>query len=682
MNKATHPLHKPKARKNIPALPKLAAWDIETEGLGGSFIIAALACSDGQRMLFDNLDAVLEWIINHPEYRYLAHNASGYEFAYLYPLLYDWFNTHAGYELHPSIQGDTRLIQFRVIKREQIIGKRGKPTAATKTTTIDLRDTLCLFNASLDDVAKAFCPEMPKLKENIDFEKVVFDPSNESHMAYLWRDCDILLAAYPRFYNQLRDAFGVEPGITAGATAMRAFQATIPDGHVYWRINPEVEDFVRKAYYGGLVIPGKRIGRCGPTGSVDINAAYAFQMVSHEYPIGSATATWKYVPGYQGFYHVIAAVPFELYETLGFNPIPYRGKEGLSWPSGTFETYITSYEVEYAREKGCTIDIICGYYFTRTENVFEPFVTKCQELELANGGVYKPTIKLLRNSLYGKFATQKSHVALLFTKDDTKENVKQLIPYTNEENGDIIEGMYLYKEESDANYMLPHWAALITAHQRLYLMKFIEEAYKRGANTCYCDTDSIKCSLGVLLDMVSDGFIPIGKYYGQFKVEEICKDFIVLGPKCFLGELEKQEVVDEIIRHKPGTETAVGDGKRKVVSKAKGIPQRKLKDEDVATIIYEQAIEALKRKNPTKMYIDKEGMKRRTGREIDFDTVKSTMSIIKEKSSVRPERKQRTITDIRNSAAWDYQNGKILPRRLINATTFVRTGGDVSYTSA
>src|SRR5690348_244385 len=96
-------------------LPPLAAFDLETKGLGGAFIIAALTTTDGQRMLFHHLHELFDWILDHPEYRYLAHNASGYEFAYLYPLVYSFFATHPGVDVLPTLQGDTRVVQLRVV---------------------------------------------------------------------------------------------------------------------------------------------------------------------------------------------------------------------------------------------------------------------------------------------------------------------------------------------------------------------------------------------------------------------------------------------------------------------------------------------------------------------------------------------------------------------------------------
>lgn len=609
------PLAKQKFGKKALALPPLAGFDFETDGLGGKFIVGAITTSDGERELFSSLQAVFDWMLEHPQYRYLAHNAVGYEFAYLYPLIYDHFMHHDGVSIVPTIQGDTRIVQIRIVLEDK--------------TSIDIRDTLCLFNMSLAKVADAFCPEIPKLKEVIDFEKETFDPGNPLHIEYVFRDCDIVVLAYQRHAKNMEDVFGSPLGVTAGSTALKAFKTTLPEGKKYYRVRPEVEEFIRRCYYGGLVLPGHQIGNWGPTGSIDVNAAYAFQMGKYRYPVGSPATTSKYMPGEIGFYQVIATVPQNIYDTLGFSPIPRRGKEGLLWDVGTFETFITSPEIDYAREVGCEIDVLGGYVFFRSEYIFTEFVNKCQEMELANGGAYKPSIKQNRNSCYGKFGAKSEHKSIVFSKGIL--NDVSYIPMTNEDTGTIIPGLYVGEEKSDAEYMLPHLAALITAYERLYLMRFIQEAYRRGAPNVYTDTDSIKCDMEILTGMINDGIVPIGKNYGEFKLEDICQEFIVLGPKCFLGKTEDGYVV-----------------------KAKGVPIRTIRNEG-AVEVYEEAVRCLSKRS---------GKREDDGRRsMNFTSVKSVMNIIKENSIVQPVRRKRKITNIKNSFAWKIDNqGHVYPR--------------------
>lgn len=240
--------------------PPLAGFDFETEGLGGRFICGAIWTNDGVREIFTNLNELFDWIIAHPQYRYLAHNGVGYEFAYLYPLVYDLFANRNDVSIRPTLQGDSRLVQLVIsIVDEETRTRRGKPA----TTKIDMRDTLCLFNMSLKKVAEAFCPEIPKLTGNIDFEKETFDPNNPKHVEYVLRDCQIVVSAYERHWNNVREMFGCPLGVTAGSTALKAYKTTIPEGHVYYRVNEQADAFIRRAYYGGLVLPGRMVGEWG-----------------------------------------------------------------------------------------------------------------------------------------------------------------------------------------------------------------------------------------------------------------------------------------------------------------------------------------------------------------------------------------------------------------------------------
>ena len=630
------------SEKRIELRP-LAAFDLETKGLAGEFITGAITTTDSQRLLFHSLTDLFEWIVNNPNYLYLAHNASGYEFSYLAPLVYDWFTTNTGASVQPVLQGDTRIIQLTLTFPHGIEGsaKSTSKSRKSKPTEIVIRDTLCLFNMSLEQVAEAFCPELPKLTGTIDFEKEDFNPENDNHIAYVFRDCDIVLLAYERFAKNMAEVFGSPLGITAGGTAINAFRTTIPEGHVYYRVGEEADAFIRKAYYGGLVLPGRNIGNWGAVGSIDVNGAYAYQMARHEFPIGTPTGTLRYVPGYIGFYHCVACVPATVFDTYGYNPVPRRDSGGLVWPTGTFETYISSIEMEYAQERGCTFDVLCGYIFTRTEHVFGPFIEKCQQMELAENGKYKPTIKLNRNALYGKFGAKSEHDTIIFASESPKSG--NFIGFTLKDTGAMVEGMYTTKEKSDADYMIIQWAALITAYERLYVMGFIEEAYKRGAKNVYCDTDSVKCDLAILVSMVEDGFVPMGNKYGEFKLEDICSEFIVLGSKCFYGELEKPDK----------------KGNSKIV-KAKGIPTKQIKKRAKET--YVEAMEALERP----VAKTKKAKKNEESREIKFISVKAPLSIFKEKSSVKPIERKRKITDIRNSYSWQYANGKIYPHGYTN----------------
>lgn len=585
----------------------LCAMDFETRGLGGEFIVGAFVTDDGQRDLVYSLDDAFNYILQHPQYRYLAHNASGYEFAYLYSCIYQYFLNTPGVNIQPTLQGENRIVQFKITKHHITkSGRKGK-----LELKLDIRDTLCLFNTSLENVAKAWCPEIPKLEMDWNDEHDNFDPGNPAHVRYVFRDCEVVLVAYRRFVDLLWNLFGRNPGVTAGSVAMRAFESTIPEGVRYAR-NPEKKElFFRKAYYGGAVFPGHQIGDWGATTSIDINGAYGFHMGSKEFPTSTPAWTHRYIPNRTGIYHVLATVPKELFTTLGFNPLPYRTKNGLTWPSGTFDTHITHIEYEYAVKHGCTIQVLSGYVWEQDSPVFKTFIDTCQELEIANGGEYKPLIKLLRNSLYGKFGTKSTHTSILFSMDGFPET--PCVPMLDSITGRDIEGVYVAQEQVDAYYILPEWAALITAYERIYLFEFIEMAYAYGASNVYCDTDSLKCNSSVINALLADDLLPIGNRYGEFKIEEHTEHFIVLASKTYCSDTEQ---------------------------KAKGLPKRVLDH-----TIYGDALAGIR--------------KERT-----FVSVINMIALMKNPNATLAIKRKRKITDIMNSEAWvvDKETGVIHAR--------------------
>lgn len=578
----------------------ICAFDMETRGLGGDFIICAFMAEDGVTHLSYTLEDCINFIIDNPGYRYLAHNASGYEFAYLYPVLVRHFNSNNNISIVPTIQGDSRIVQFRIEKDGKL--------------WIDLRDTLCLFNASLSSVAGSFCPELPKGEPDWNLAHDNFDPTSASWMDYLWRDCEIILVAYRKHATNIWNLFRSNLGVTAGSTAMKAFKTTIPEKHVYPRLNKNVEAFMREGYYGAAVFPGHQVGDWGKVAGVDVNGAYGYQMGTHDFPVRAAGETSVYEPGFIGMYRVIAHVPASVYKTIGFNPIPCRTKTGLVWKSGTFETVISHIEIEYGMKVGCTFEVLIGYVWSKGEPVFKPFIDKCQELELRDEGIYKPSTKLLRNCCYGKFGSKAEHTTIVFSHSIPDDESLQLV--VNELTGEIIDNVYTGTTTSESEYMMPHWAAFITAYERIYLFEIMEEAYKRGACNLYCDTDSIKGDAHIILEMVRDGAIPIGREYGKFKLEDICEHFLLVGPKTYYG-------IDK-------------DGRE--VKKAKGVPKQLLKKD-----VYEDAI------NDTR-------------KQMEFDAVQGVIRLIKQNGGPLPLRRKRTLTDIRNSTAWEInEHGEIYP---------------------
>lgn len=583
----------------------VCAFDFETDGLGGEFIVAGyytVVNGVSYYQVVYTLNDALNLMLNRPEYLYIAHNAGGYEINYLLDSIQRHYRNRDDVSIDVQLQGDDNVIQVRI-------------TTGKKTVTI--RDTLCLFNMSLEQTAQAFAPELPKLQV-IDFDKERFDINNSSHMAYLKRDCETLYTSYIRLRKLVYDRFQVSLPTTSGGLSMAVFRSLIPDETCYFRNRKPVEDFIRKCYYGGATFPGRKVGKIDvPITSLDIHAAYAYQQKRHKYPINQPFYTTTYHPGKDGFYRVVVAVSPGFYEDHGYVPVPYRSQMGLLWPVGRYETHLSSVDIDYARSVGIEVEVVEGYVFRHSEDVFSKFIELCEELEHEQDGVYKALAKMLRLTLYGKFGMKRYRKKYIYTHD-IMPYIKQgmeLWPILDVKTGkQMIEGGYYVLEEADEEYMLPAWAALIAAYERTYLFGFIHEAYSRGATTVYCDTDSIKTDTRVVESMIDDGVISIGREYGQWKHEGTSHDFVVIGPKVYYG-------------HFSGVE----------VKRAKGIPKRKLTQE-----MYEQYLSGV-------------------NKPVHYESL-STVSRIKQHGMPIQIVRARSLSDLAHSQAWNVdREGNITP---------------------
>ena len=478
---------------------------------------------------FDTLEDVLvELLSAYSGFTILAHNGGGYEFNYLVDPLRALVAESTGernYAIQCLHQGE-KIIGYELTETTSHVLTRGKRRGQTveKQRRWHFADTYPLFNMSLADVAEAFCPELPKLEK--EHTKHEWNAGNPDDITYLVRDCAIVFAAYRRMEACTFAVFGARTGKTAGSTALHAFAASIPVGHVYYRSGAVVEAFTRRAYRGGLVLPGLTTNPVNDVALLDMSGAYGYQMREHTYPVGAPVHTFKYVPGYIGVYSCYVHAPKHLY----FGVIAEEHGDG--YPLGDFNTVTTSVEMEYAMELGYTFEIYEGYYWTREEPVFQTFMERCQALELTPG--MKPLAKILRNSLYGKFCTRTQAEQLCLLPMDADAPLGSY-PILDPVSGDQIEGLYSLPVEIDAAYIMPIWGVLITAYQRVYVARRAYALYEEGAPTVYVDTDSLCTTRVAILDVMKSqpDLLADSPCYGGWKCEQEAATLLVSAPKVY-----------------------------------------------------------------------------------------------------------------------------------------------------
>ena len=485
---AYHPLRQQKEPRSFV----IGSWDVETQGLNGKLLLASwyIENMNEPQVIRGTPKQISKGIINvfksYPNVRFYAHNAQ-YDFRYIIDdLLAEYSDS----------------IEFFMRTEQDVF--------MIKTKDFTLVDSFALWGQSLKKFAQVFLPDLPKLE--IDIEH--FDVTNPDHVNYAKRDAEVLVKCLIKFDEVIYSLFGTHIGLTIAGTAVRAWRREIEESF----FKPQAIDaFVRTAYFGGAVL-----GRFGVKFknliTYDINSSYPYVMREYGVPYGSYAKTEVIIKDLLGIYRVKVSTP----DDLIFPILPKReDKGGIIWPSGTFITTATNIELEFAQEQGYKIlEVYEGLVWNDTVNPFVDFVTYCEESRKKyKGSPLEIAIKLIQNSVYGKFGTREERARLFIPQED--EDYIGATPWG------VNEKLWISKEVDRDILALPQWAVFITANARLHLLRTI---YEHGVeNVVYCDTDSITTSVPF-----PDKWL--GEAYGKFKEEKRWDTFYPLAPKVYSGK--------------------------------------------------------------------------------------------------------------------------------------------------
>lgn len=498
-------------RKKPKPKPLIAAWDTETEGLGGILLAASYAMlnQDGHIIQsgfyalgaanFPTSESISERIINllidNPDYIWYAHNSE-----------YDW-------------RYIIRECAARNLPLDFLLGGQDR-VLSIRIGDTETRDSFTLFPSTLKKFSQTYCPDSAKLE--LDLSKETFDPENKTHLEYALRDAETLAQSIYRHREFIAQNFDCDISVSAPGTALKAFKATLQSSIIS---NDNDDEFFRACYFGGYVAPLsiKPQENCR---TYDINSSYPYAMRTYGVPSGrfyrlDDGRNYDRLKNNPGYWHIKVSAP----ESIKMPVIPYRTKTGACiWPLGNFETNATNSEINFAESIGYKIEKLKGIVFDTVEHAFSDFVNLCENLRAQyKGSPLENVIKLTQNSLYGKFGTQKTRSSIVQFSNDAEswENVK---PF------DLLPGYGIKKETDDAVTCAPHIAAWITAQARLNLFR---SAYAGGIDhVLYCDTDSLTVAPEFDASKIS-----IGNAYGQFKLEKTWKKFRATAPKVYAGQL-------------------------------------------------------------------------------------------------------------------------------------------------
>ena len=393
-----------------------------------------------------------------------------------------------------------------------------------ESTTIECLDTLNWWRMSLRAIG-----------ESVGSPKLAMPKKGDSRAAwdtYCRADVGVLRTALRHWWTFLgaHDLGGFAR--TLAGQALRAYRHRFMDFPVLIDDESRALALARESYHGGRT-ECFRLGRVeGPVWTYDVNSMYPAVMAEGEFPSALVRFLTRATVGellrWSERYSLVARVRLH----TDRNRFAVVRDDKLVFPTGRFWAALTQPELEDALAHG-EVDRVDELALYEKAPLFSGFVTELYSLRqdaLSRGDkVQSWMLKILMNSLYGKFAQRgsvwedrgdapDSRVRSWIEYDAVEQTVRELRQFA----GHLQERTR--EEESRDSH--PAIASTVTALARTRLWNLIQRAGPE--ETVYCDTDSLYTTaegaarLRVLVDPLR---------LGALKVEGVHDWMILHGPK-------------------------------------------------------------------------------------------------------------------------------------------------------
>lgn len=259
---------------------------------------------------------------------------------------------------------------------------------------------------------------------------------------------------------------------------------------IFPNITENEDIFLRKSYYGGICsinpqYTGVQVDGIGC--GIDINSSYPDKMVNKPMPYGygrkmNANETIEFIntpePNTTALIHVFGHVEMKKGEIPLFIDRGFLNNNTIY--NGIIDRYITIAEYELLfKIYNAKIEIMGGYKFKTLNNIFYSYYKRYFKLKNDYAGTnLKPIVKILLNSLYGKFG-ENLHIRNGFVTICELESGALSFKEIDDEKKDCINTKYL------------PIAIFTTSYARSQLVGTAHKLNIIGSNVIYCDTDSI-----------------------------------------------------------------------------------------------------------------------------------------------------------------------------------------------
>jgi len=356
--------------------------------------------------------------------------------------------------------------------------------------SIYILDTMNYAGGSVENMGKII--GLPKLECPFPYGyKCKNKKELESMRIYNLRDAEIS-CKYMIFLREEFKKLGANLKFTIAGCSMSLFRNRfLKEDILCHKIDVVKEIF--KSYYGGRTECFRRGRISKKFYCYDKNSMYPAVM-RYKYPHPNyirivMTNSIQYIKKYEGFSDVDLWCP----EDMKYPLLPFKREDGmLIFATGLVRGYYTHIELRRAIELGYKIlKVRKSIYYTKTMYPFKDFVDTLYALRMKFKAEKNPAehiVKILMNSLYGKFASKfDSSTEMIPIANYTANELNNVLS----ENADAeVYGDYLrldFGEGTPALFCIPEWSSYVTAYARIEIHKHIIEA----KNPIYVDTDSI-----------------------------------------------------------------------------------------------------------------------------------------------------------------------------------------------
>ena len=418
---------------------------------------------------------ILKYVNNHQIITLLFHNLT-YDIQILGLMDFILAGKFYSFKLTKSIMGNVNFIQFRNKKLK---------------LTINFLDTFNFFKFSLEVMGKMIGQNKLN-KENYNLSAKQWNEILEIEgNKRVLQDCKILYDYFTKFYENPDYNIGISAASTSFRTFKRDFlkqNITMPAEHII----PSL-----KSYRGGRCEPYVINKEPIHLTDYDINSLYPFVMRNNKYSVKFRREVDKIDLNSieNNDYNYLFNVDYQYLDNPIRLPVVVRDKnKKLSQFYSAQDIWLTGKEIleMYKNSDSIILRFRKGYEY-HNDYLFTEFIDKFYNKRLIAKNEEKQFIKLILNSLYGKFGQHEKITE--FIARDTLEPAIQIL-LQGKERVKINDKLYsihneyctIQQELPEHSYNNPLIASEITANARLYNFKIQKEI--GFEHIFYTDTDS------------------------------------------------------------------------------------------------------------------------------------------------------------------------------------------------